>query len=139
MTLQEKLDKVPVEKNFFAGLTEEEIEYEKLMGKIAGQLILERTKRHMSQKELAEKLGVKQSLISKWESGDNNFTFHQVIKIFSKLGIKVDIAFNSKNEYMQTTANTFRFASLKSGDSEKSKEIRKAVLASFSTEKSEIA
>mgnify|MGYP000910977083 CR=1 FL=1 len=114
MTLQEKLDKAPIEKNFFAGLTEEEIEYEKLMGKIAGQLILERTKRHMSQKELAEKLGVKQSLISKWESGDNNFTFHQVIKIFSKLGIKVDISDNSR-------------------------EICRAILANSSTEKSEIA
>lgn len=98
MTLQEKLEKVPVEKDFFAELSKDEVAYENLMGKIASQLILERKKQKMSQAEFAKKLGVKQSLISKWESGDNNFTFKQVIKIFTALEVDIDITFGERSE-----------------------------------------
>lgn len=95
MTIEDKFNNVSVGDNLFTELSDEEIQYNRLMGSIAGQLYLERIKRNMSQKEFAEILNVKQSLISRWESGDNNFTFHQVAKIFSRLGLEVDISFTT--------------------------------------------
>lgn len=140
MTLEEKLANVPVENDFFTELSKIDITYEKLMGKISGRIILERTKNHLSQEDLAEKLGVKQSLISKWESGDNNFTFLQVIKIFSKLGIDVDIVFNPQNQYMQNSIPPFSFKmSQKQKTILPSKEIKNMMSEKFLEEESAIA
>jgi transcriptional regulator with XRE-family HTH domain len=140
MTLEEKLANVPVEKDFFSELSEVDIAYEKLMGKISGKIILERTKNHLSQEDLAKKLGVKQSLISKWESGDNNFTFLQAIKIFSKLGIDVDIVFNPQNQYIQNSISSFRFTMpRKQKTILPSKEIRNMISEKFLKEESAIA
>ena len=109
MTIEDKFNNIPVGDNLFTKLSDEEIQYNKLMGSIAGQLYLERIKRNMSQKEFAEMLNVKQSLISRWESGGNNFTFHQVAKIFSKLGLKVDISFMINCDYESNEVNTCKF------------------------------
>jgi len=139
MTLEEKLAKVPVENNFFSELSEVDIAYGKLMGKIAGKIILERTKNHLSQEDLAKKLGVKQSLISKWESGDNNFTFLQVIKIFNKLGIDIDIVFNPQNQYMKNSISPFRFTMPQKTKTIPSEDVRNILSEEFLEKESAIA
>ncbi len=42
-----------------------------------------------TQKDLAEKMGVKQSLVSRWESGDCNYTIDTLIDIADALGLSV--------------------------------------------------
>ncbi|GHV35895.1 hypothetical protein AGMMS49546_00160 [Spirochaetia bacterium] len=46
-----------------------------------------RRERGYTQKELAEKLGISQVMISRWENGEENFTVATLAKISSVLGI----------------------------------------------------
>lgn len=46
-------------------------------------------KHHISQKQLAERLGKSESEISKWLSGGHNFTFHTLVKIGIAVGENV--------------------------------------------------
>lgn len=43
----------------------------------------------MSQKDLAEKMGVKQSLVSRWESSECNYTIDTLVEIADALGLSV--------------------------------------------------
>jgi len=57
-----------------------------------------RIKYNLSQKKLADKLGVKQAMVSKLESGDYNYTVEQLWKIASKLGFKLNIDFEEMSQ-----------------------------------------
>ena len=52
---------------------------------ISFRITKERVNRRMTQKEFAEYMGVTQAMVSKWESGDYNFTIGSIAKIFEKL------------------------------------------------------
>ena len=52
-----------------------------------------RQKYKLSQKKLADKLGVTQPMVAKLESGDYNYTVEQLWKIATKLGFKFNIEF----------------------------------------------
>lgn len=63
-------------------------EYDRLQPRYAliAQLIDARTKKGISQKELAEKIGTKQSAIARFESGDVNPSLEFLQKIASAMG-----------------------------------------------------
>lgn len=48
-----------------------------------------RRKKGWSQKDLADKMGVKQSLVSRWESNECNFTIDTLVDIADTLGLSV--------------------------------------------------
>lgn len=48
-----------------------------------------RKKLGLSQKDLADRMGVKQSLVSRWESNDCNFTIDTLVDIADALGLSV--------------------------------------------------
>lgn len=52
-----------------------------------------RTKHKLSQKKLAEKLGVTQPMVAKLESGDYNYTIEQLWKVANKLDFTFNIQF----------------------------------------------
>lgn len=56
------------------------------------QLIKARNDRHMTQKELAEKIGTKQSCIARLESGNYNPSFLFLQKVAGALDKKLSIA-----------------------------------------------
>ena len=60
-----------------------------LKGLIASEISIHRIKHGMSQKELAEKLGVTQSMISRWEKGETNYTLSTLVDIAEKLDIQM--------------------------------------------------
>jgi ribosome-binding protein aMBF1 (putative translation factor) len=64
-----------------------------------------RTKNKLSQKQLAEKLGVTQAMVSKLESGDYNYTLEQLWKVSSKLGLKFDIVFEEATREITITGS----------------------------------
>ena len=45
---------------------------------------------NLSQKELAEKMGVKQSMVSRWESGECNYTIDTLVQIANALNLSVE-------------------------------------------------
>jgi DNA-binding XRE family transcriptional regulator len=61
--------------------------------KISTAIFKYRLNHNLSQKKLAEKLGVTQAMVSKLESGDYNYTIEQLWKISSKLGLQFDVIF----------------------------------------------
>jgi ribosome-binding protein aMBF1 (putative translation factor) len=64
-----------------------------------------RIKNKLSQKKLAEKLGVTQAMVSKLESGDYNYTLEQLWKISNKLGLKFDVVFEEAKREITTTGS----------------------------------
>jgi transcriptional regulator with XRE-family HTH domain len=112
MTLEEKLLNAPVAKDLFDNLTQEEKDYEKLMASISEKLITERKKRKLTQGDFANLLGVKQSMVSKWESGEYNFSLRIVNKIFSKLNMKVNMTF-SENGFINNNKSDVQWNSEK--------------------------
>lgn len=61
--------------------------------KISTALFDYRLKYDLSQKKLADKLGVTQPMVAKLESGDYNYTVEQLWKIALKLNFKLNIEF----------------------------------------------
>ncbi len=66
--------------------------------KISTAIFKYRIKHNLSQKKLAEKLGVTQAMVSKLESGDYNYTVEQLWKVSKKLGLKFSIVFDEGSE-----------------------------------------
>ncbi len=66
-------------------------ERDKVKYDIIAQLINERAKQNLSQKELAEKIGTKQTSISRFENGNTNASLDFLIKIANSLGKKLEI------------------------------------------------
>lgn len=72
-------------------------EYDDMVPKyeIVRQIIAERTNQNMTQKEFAEKIGMKQSHVSRLESGNYNPTVEFLQKIAKGLGKELHIEFRS--------------------------------------------
>ncbi|WP_312615162.1 helix-turn-helix transcriptional regulator [Oscillibacter sp.] len=79
--------------NLLSALTEsfsdEELLLTALQSNIASAIVAARIKKELSQKELADALGVSQGLVSRWESGDANFTLQTLVRIALKLEIEM--------------------------------------------------
>ena len=58
---------------------------------VGNLLISQREDRGLTQKQLADKLGVKQQLISKIESGSNNITLDTLIRVLTVLGVALKV------------------------------------------------
>ena len=83
---------VPIsEEDLFANLSKNDKRKNEKMVEIALIIKREREKRGMTQTEFANFLRVKQAQISKWESGDCNFTVSTLSLICDKLGLNLII------------------------------------------------
>lgn len=60
----------------------------KQLAQVAAKLQLKRLEKKLSQKDLAKKMGVTQGMVSKWESGEYNFTISSLIEICEKLDLE---------------------------------------------------
>jgi len=73
--------------------TKEHFELDDILYSISMKIFDYRKSKGWSQKKLAEKLGIKQAMVSKLESGEYNPTMEQLWKISKKLGWSFDIWF----------------------------------------------
>ena len=78
---------------FVKGDRQKEIEIQVMTAKleVANLLTAQRESHHLTQKQLADKLGVKQQLVSRIESGANNITLDTLIRILTALGIALKV------------------------------------------------
>ena len=83
------------------GLTEYEIEHIKELALISAKIQFKRLELEMSQKEFAKMMGVSQGMVSKWESGEYNFTITTLKQICDKLGL--DLVIDIKNHELVAT------------------------------------
>lgn len=75
-------------------LTKEQVKKLELIHEISIAIVRERKKLGMNQTEFAKFLGVTQGMVSKWESGEYNFTLENISNIFVKLNLDVNINVN---------------------------------------------
>ena len=72
----------------FLELTTEEVAYIELKMKLATRLKAARTRRRLTQQQLAERIDSSQSRIAKMETGDPSVTLDLIIKSLLALGVK---------------------------------------------------
>lgn len=87
MSLQDKLKNASTSDWLFDGLSEEEIKNIKMLAHVALKIESKRKEMGMNQKEFAAMMGVSQGMVSKWESGEYNFTISTLNSICTKLNL----------------------------------------------------
>ncbi len=75
----------------------------RLLTKISTKITMSRIDKKMNQTQFAKFMGVSQGMISKWESGDYNFTIKQLCEICEKLELTPNIEFQSQNSATEYT------------------------------------
>lgn len=75
-----------------------QLEYAKL--EIAEHLAEYRTKKSLTQKQLAQRLGIKQQVVAKIENG-SNITLETLIKFLNELDIAIKVQFIPKKHHQQ--------------------------------------
>lgn len=73
--------------------TPEQMALSTLQGTIAAEITMKRLDLDMNQTQFARHMGVSQGLISRWETGETNFTLQTLVEIASKLDIKLQSPF----------------------------------------------
>ena len=68
-----------------------EAHYNKLTAKISANILKTRVNMGMNQVQFAKYMNVSQGMVSKWESGDYNFTIKSLCEIGEKLNLDLDI------------------------------------------------
>lgn len=77
--------------SLFDELTDLEKKQSDLRGRIAAMILNERTRRNMTQEAFAQFMGVRQSMVSRWESCGCNLTIDKLAEICDKLDISLQI------------------------------------------------
>lgn len=90
-------------------LSAEDLQLSSLIGTICGEITSQRIKRGMTQKQFAEFMGVSQGMVSKWESGDCNFTLQSLVHIASKLNIPLHSPFALEQFSCEVHSNVVNF------------------------------
>jgi transcriptional regulator with XRE-family HTH domain len=84
-----------------------------MKGIIAAEISMKRQKRGLSQTQFAKLMGVTQSLVSKWENGETNFTLDTLCRIAAKLDIPMQCPFVTKapRPHYQSVGNVIQISS----------------------------
>lgn len=92
----------------FDDLTDEEKLESRLLADVAIAINKKRHALNMTQKEFADHMGVSQTLISKWESGEYNFSLNKLDEICTTLGLKISIDSESPKRSKFSSAHVNR-------------------------------
>ena len=84
------------------GLSEKEVEHMKELAIISAKIQFKRSELGMNQKEFAKMMGVSQGMVSRWESGEYNFTIVTLKQICDKLGLELVV--DIKSDELAVTA-----------------------------------
>lgn len=95
-------------------LSNAEIKTASVISDISFAILKERIKKNMSQSEFAKFMGVSQGMVSKWESGDYNFTIKSISEIFDKLDLDFDFNIKYDNTEINYDNVTIMSSSIKS-------------------------
>lgn len=70
---------------------------------VAKNLLYYRKKNKITQKELADKLGVKHNAISSWENGVNSIDIDTLFRVCQIFGVTVNDMYGMHSDYQPTT------------------------------------
>lgn len=109
--------------NNFLNVKNNRKKYHKICAKISVNILQKRISMNKTQKEFAKYMNVSQGMVSKWESGEYNFTIKNIADIFDKLDLNVDLIIdeNTKSNIIDFE-NSLNFSTTIIADSDISKE-----------------
>lgn len=84
------------------GLSQIEIKQTKELALIAAKIEFKRHELSMTQAEFAAKMGVSQGMVSKWESGEYNFTIATLNNICEKLDLIFEPMIKEKERILES-------------------------------------
>lgn len=88
MSLENMLDSAKKSDWLVKSFTHQEFKHRKQLSIIASRIQLRRIEKGMNQKEFAKMMGVTQGMISKWESGEYNFSIDTLSQICEGLELE---------------------------------------------------
>ena len=93
------------------GMDAEELLLAELQGLIAAEISMRRQELGLTQEQFAEKMGVSQSMVSRWESGDVNYQLSTLVKIAAALDLEVQppIVLKAPIVYTSGNSNVYQF------------------------------
>ena len=97
MSIESKLANAK-EVDFFSELSQEDKMEADLLADIAIQIHTRRMEMGMSQAEFAKFNKVTQAMVSKWESGEYNFTIQKLAEVFANIGLSFTVDIGEKKE-----------------------------------------
>ena len=86
-------------------LTNAQINTEIIKAKVATKIIASRNELGMNQSVFAHYMGVSQTMVSKWENGDCNFSLSTICEICDKLSLNIDFQICKQENYRNAEAN----------------------------------
>lgn len=113
MSLKEKMLQAKPSDSLTKGLTGSDIKTSRELALISAQIELKRKQLGMNQTEFARFMNVSQGMISKWESGEYNFSVLTLNSICEKLGLQFNPVLHDPYEqtadhYGRIPASDFR-------------------------------
>lgn len=87
MGIREKIEQAAITNWLSADMDVESIKEVKELARISAKIQMKRNELGMNQKQFAKALGVSQGMVSKWESGEYNFTISALSVLCSKLNM----------------------------------------------------
>lgn len=96
---------------FRAVMTQAELNANRQLALISASIELWRTDHKMTQAMFADFMGVTQAMVSKWESGEYNFTVKTLAEISDRLGVSLADLFSgniTRREYLKTSIASTR-------------------------------
>lgn len=81
-----------------AGIPQEQLISERILAVIGAKINLKRLEMEMDQKAFAKYMGVTQGLVSRWESGNYNFTISNLASICQKLNLNFDVVLKESSQ-----------------------------------------
>lgn len=80
-----------------------------LCAKVSANILKQRIQSGKTQKEFAKYMGVTQGMVSKWESGNYNFTIKSIADIFEKLDMEFKFEVVSEQAESYTSIPIIKF------------------------------
>lgn len=122
MSFKEIAKDTPVSTWLVDSFTREEIEENNILSDVSAIIQRRRQELDLTQSQLAQKMGVTQGLISRWENGEENLTMETVSKIaialdlstqsplippfpikrFGKMDVHINLDYSQKNDSRQS-------------------------------------
>ena len=99
-------------REIFKNLSKADVYEIKAKSKLSGQLTIKRKDLGMNQKDFAKFLGVSQGMVSKWESGNYNFTFRTAAEVCEKIGYTFEVNIQEESALASQSVKAFGYCSV---------------------------
>ena len=112
-------------------IDEDDIMSSQILSQISTEIVKYRIKNKMTQKKFADFLNISQSMVSKIESEDYNFTIKQLVKLSNKMNLYFEVILKDEKPIIKTVNNYIFINSQNEKTENNEKSFQKKYTSSF--------